>query len=339
MAVSVVKLSPDGTLTPYPDAAWNGWRNAAPLDPATHFVCVQSVAFDGHGMLWVLDAAAAANAFELAGGRKLVGIDRATKTVARVIPLGFGVMPQGSQANDMRFTPDGAHGVMTHSGQVGALLAIDLRTGRVRRRLSGHPSMHMKNGVKIAVEGKPVVTADGRGPSFAADGIAIDPRGERVYWQALTGRTQYRLPMSVALDQAATPEQVAAAVERLGACPIADGYCFSAAGVLCTTSPESNAIRRRQPDGSFATVVRDDRLRWPDTMAEGCDGELLVTASPIPDMTHYSPMQMGRPVATALFRFKPRGKDRGTSPPGPAIRPNRANGRWRRRGRVTRLGT
>lgn len=33
----------NGRLEPYPDAAWNAWRNAAPLTAADHFVCVQSV--------------------------------------------------------------------------------------------------------------------------------------------------------------------------------------------------------------------------------------------------------------------------------------------------------
>lgn len=305
VAISVAELSGDGMLTAFPNAEWNAWRNAKPLANADHFVCVQSVVCDGHGKLWVVDAAAPGNAFELPGGPKLVGIDLATNAVVKTIPFGFDVMPQGSYLNDIRFTPDGKHGVLTDSGQVGALLTVDLEAGTVRRQLSGHPSTQAEKGTVIQIDGKPLVRPDGRSPTFAADGIAVDPDGKFVYWQALTGRTQYRIPVAVLLDASRTEDQVAAAVETLGKCPIADGYYASRAGVLYTTSPEDNAVCRRAPDGTFPVVVRDDRLRWPDSMAEGKDGVMYVTASHVQDMAQFKPDRGATALATALFRFKP----------------------------------
>ena len=305
VAVSVAEVDKDGKLTPFPDAGWNAWRNAEPLSNADHFVCVQSVVCDGHGRLWVVDAGAPGNEFELPGAPKLVGIDLATNAVVKVIPFGFDVMPQGSYLNDIRFSPDGRHGVLTDSGQIGALLVADPEAGTVRRLLSGHPSTQVEKGTVVETDGKPLRRPDGRGPMFAADGIAVDPQGQFAYWQALTGRTQYRIALATLLDPAKTPEQVAAAVETLGKCPVADGYFYSSAGVLYTTSPEDNSVKRRGGDGQFALVVKDDRLRWPDSMAEGKDGLMYVTASHIQDMAQYQPLNAGKPVATALFRFTP----------------------------------
>lgn len=304
VAVSVAEVDPDGKLTPYPDAGWNAWRNAAPLSNADHFVCVQSVVCDGHGKLWVVDAGAPGNEFELPGAPKLVAVDLATNAVVKVIPFGFDVMPQGSYLNDIRFSPDGRHGVLTDSGQVGALLVADLAAGTVRRLLNGHFSTQVEKGTVIETDGKPLTRPDGRGPMFAADGIAIDPQGRFVTWQALTGRTQYRIPLATLLDVAQTPEQVAAAVETLGKSPIADAYFYSSGGILYVTSPEDNSVKRRDA-GGFALVVKDERLRWPDSMAEGKGGILYVTASHIQDMAQYKPMSAGKPVATALFRFAP----------------------------------
>ena len=57
---------------------------------------------------------------------------------------------------------------------------------------------------------------------------------------------------------------------------------------------------------AITTLVRDDRLRWPDTFSEGPDGTIYVTASHIQDMPWYVE---GNPLAvrTALFRIEPPG--------------------------------
>jgi hypothetical protein len=48
--------------------------------------------------------------------------------------------------------------------------------------------------------------------------------------------------------------------------------------------------------------VQDSRLLWPDSMAEGPEGAIYVTASHIPEMK----MWQGPGVSqTQLFRFKP----------------------------------
>ena len=56
------------------------------------------------------------------------------------------------------------------------------------------------------------------------------------------------------------------------------------AGNLTITSPEDDALTLRRPDGSMATLLRDRRLRWPDSLAEGSDGAIYVTTSQIQDM-------------------------------------------------------
>ena len=54
---------------PFPDAAWNSWRNAKKdeVSAEDHWVCVQSVVADPSGNLWVLDPAAPAMAAVVPG--------------------------------------------------------------------------------------------------------------------------------------------------------------------------------------------------------------------------------------------------------------------------------
>ena len=303
VAISVAEVGPGGKLTPYPNADWNAWRNAKPLANGDHFVCVQSVVANG-GSLWILDPAAPGNEFNLEGGPKLVEVDLGSNAVKRTILFDRSVIPQGSYLNDVRFGADGKWAYITDSGVVGALIAVDLGSNTARRLLSGHSSTQVEKDVVVMSDGKPLRRPDNRGPQFAADGIAVDPQGQYVYWQALTGKTLYRIP-TAALNKPDLPlGQLEKAVERLGTTCVADGYWMDAKGRLFITSPEDNSVKLRQPDGSLKIVVQDKRLRWPDSMAEGADGTLYVTASHIQDMALWHEHGAVRQMPYMLFKFR-----------------------------------
>lgn len=287
--VSVAELLPNGTLRPYPDADWNAYRNSAPLDPATHWVCVQAETADGHGSLWVIDPAAPAAEFIVPGGPKLVQIDLATDKVARTIRFDESVAPIGSYLNDVRFSSDRRFAYITDSGAKGALVVVDLASGTARRVLDGHPSTQADKSVQVMIGGHPLRRPDGRGVSFSADSISIDPDGRYLVWQALTGKTLYRIETAALNDAALTPDQLAAKVETLGPSEPHDGLWTDAEGRLYLTGIEHGSIEVREPDGRQRVLVEDPRLVWPDTFAQGPDGTLYVTNSAIQNMPWFHP--------------------------------------------------
>ena len=301
--VSVAELLPGGTLKPYPDEAWNSYRNARANQTSVgdHFVCVQSVVADAHGGLWVVDAAAPGNEKILPGGPKLVRIDLATNRVTKVIPVAPNVALQGTYLNDIRFSPDGGTAYVTDSGTRGAIIVVDLNAGTAFRALDGIPATQVDKGVTVDVDGKPLRRPDGRQPMFAADGIALSNDGKTLYWQVLTGHTLYAIPTSK-LTVGTSVAQAKAAVKTLGITHVADGLWMSKAGVLYITSPSDNTVHR-WVNGALQTVVTDPRLRWPDTMSEGPDGTLYVTASHIQDTDWFKPAAPAS-LPTALFSFK-----------------------------------
>ena len=304
VAISVAEVGPGGRLTPFPNAEWNAWRNAKKLSNGDHFVCVQSVVAGPQNTLWVLDPAAPGNEFNIEGGPKLVEIDLGTNQVKRTILFDRAVIPQGSYLNDVRFSPDGKWAYITDSGVVGALIAVDLTANKPRRLLSGHVSTQLEADVTVMTDGKKLQRPDNRGPAFAADGIALDPKGEYVYWQALAGKTLYRISTKALTSPDMADGQVAAAVEKLGTTCVADGYWMDGQGRLFITSPEDNSVKLRQPDGSLKVVAQDRRLRWPDSMAEGPDAAFYVTASHIQDMAMWHEHGSTRNMPYMLFKFR-----------------------------------
>jgi sugar lactone lactonase YvrE len=300
--VSVAEVLPDGSLRPYPDARWNEWRNAraGELSVADHFVCVQSIVPDGHGNLWVLDPGAPGNEKILPGAPKLVKVDLKTNAVIKVIAVPESVALQGSYLNDIRFSPDGRIGYITDSGTRGAIIVVDLESGKSWRALDGHASTQVDKTVKVLLDGKPLVRPDGRQPMFSADGIAIANDGATLFYQALTGKTLYSIATD-RLREGVSEADRTAAVKKVADTHVADGLWMSRAGVLYLTSPTDYSIKRLRGAG-VETVLTDRRLRWPDTFSEGPDGRIYVTASHIQDTMWFKP---GAPpsIRTELFSF------------------------------------
>ncbi|HEY0062207.1 MAG TPA: L-dopachrome tautomerase-related protein [Telluria sp.] len=308
--ISVAELLRDGSLRPWPDARWNAWRNVRKdeLAPDQHWVCVQSVVADRRGSVWVVDPAAPGQSVIVPGGPKLVLVDLATDQVRRTYRFDERIALQGSYLNDVRIAPDGRFAYITDSGVRGAIVVVDLQTGSARRLLDGHPSTQQEPGVVVQTDGKPLRRPDGRGPEFAADGIALSDDGQYLYWQALKGRTLYRINTAFLNNPARSADEVAAAVENYGKNGVADGLLIGRGSEwLFITSPEDNAIRVRDltlgPSAPAGIVVQDPRLRWPDTFSQGPDGTLYVTTSRIQDSALFRP-DAPPALPTSLWRVR-----------------------------------
>ena len=307
-AISVAELK-NGALVPYPDAAWNAWRNEFKdqMPAAAGWVCVQSVVADGRGSVWVLDPAAPGMDKVVPGGPKLVQIDLATDRPRRTIAFDAAVAPQGSYLNDVRFSPDGSTAYITDSGARGAIVVVDIASGKARRALDGHQSTQPDKTVTVTHDGRPVRRPDGRGVEFSADGIALSPDGGTLYWQAIKGKTLYSIP-TTALRTVTDEVALSAQVRPVGENGPADGLLVTQRdGRMIVTSPQDDSLKWRdlsRPGSSTNVMVADPRLRWPDTLAEGPDGSIYVTTSRIQDSAFYKP---GAPTAlpTQLWRIRP----------------------------------
>lgn len=294
--VSVAELLPTNELRPFPNDEWN--RRAPGLDPATHFICVQSVVAEGSKALWVLDPASPQFRGVETGGAKLVKFDIATGTALQTIRFDAAAAPADSYLNDVRIDPRTNTAFITDSG-LGAILVVDLASGRARRVLESDPSTKSE-GVSVTISGVEWRRADGSQPDVHADGLALDPAGEYLYYQALTGKSLYRVPVKALRNETLTEVDLAKTVECLGVTGVADGMEFGADGMLYLTGVEDGVINRFDPvSRNVAPVVQDPaRLLWPDSLAAGPNGALFVTASQI---------QLGaKPqLPYRLFSFRP----------------------------------
>jgi sugar lactone lactonase YvrE len=300
---AVVEVMPDGSTRPYPDENWNRWD----LKPATadkQFVCVQSVVVDDADMLWVVDPAAPLLAANVIGGEKLVKIDLKTNTVAQVIRFSAEVAPAGSYLNDIRVDVQRNTAYLTDSG-LGGIVVVDLATGKAHRALDGHPSVKAEMGIKIVIDGKPVLR-NGKTPEFNSDGIALSPDGSYLYYQALTGATLYRIKTDLLRNASISAEAVSAGVEKVAKTFPVDGLWMDRQGRVYLSGLNQKAVLRLEKDGQIQTMVQDDRLEWPDTFSEGPDGAIYITASHINEAPAYNEGKSVRREPFAVFKFQPK---------------------------------
>lgn len=280
--ISVAVLDEDGQPQPFPDAAANGWTPGdAPRDP---WVCVQAVYADSTGRLWVVDASNPGFGGVVEGGAKLCLFSRPLESNRINGRIGFGAedITSASYLNDVRVDVERGYAYMTDSGD-GALLVVPItseaaRRGEPERRvLDDHPSTSAES-IVLDVQGVPFDNP------VHADGIALDVENDVVYFQALTGRTMYRVSGAALRDSELSAEALAAQVEVVGETGASDALLYSDGHVYVSALERDAILAVPVYEGADPTpivVAQGPEISWPDSFAMGPDGDLYFTTAQI----------------------------------------------------------
>jgi sugar lactone lactonase YvrE len=283
-SVSVAELSENSRLTPFPDPDWNS--NEGPVD--RRFICVQSVVTDDEGALWVLDPASIKMEGVVQGGAKLVKIDLQTNKVVQNIVFPDSVVPRKSYLDDVRIDTSNGFAFITDSG-LGGLVVVDLKNHGSRRALQNHPSTKAEPSVALNIEGTKLVDPKTGEPlQINSDGIAYDKAGGFLYYQALTGRTLYRIPVRDLENTNLTDTELAKSVETVATVPAADGLAYRNGSIYTTAIEQDAIVRLDLTTNQLEVLAKDTRLKWPDTLSFGPDGSLYVTTSQIHLMPRFN---------------------------------------------------
>lgn len=268
--MNVVEVK-DGIVRPFPDMSWQP-SGSNPL----RFQEVLSIRIDQHNRLWVLDtgihgfAEPRILAFDLTTAEMVYQYDFDKNT--------FGI---GSHANDFQVTRDGKTIFISDAsifGKSPALVVLDVEAKRARRVLENDMSV-LAGGYEAVVQGRAMTVAGVFTIDPGVDGIALSRDQQYLYYASVSGDNLYRLPVSSLMDETLTPSQLAAAVEPYVRKTMTDGMTTDNQGNVYLSDIENSAIIQVTPDRKLITLVKSDRLRWPDGFSFGADGYLYVTAS------------------------------------------------------------
>ena len=273
----VAEVAKDGSLKPFPSAAWN-----ADSGPYT-FDAVLGVQSDTRGVVWMLD-----NGGRRGTSPKLVGWDTKANKLAKLIEIAPEAAPSGSFLNDLAIDSERQIAYIADTGSIRsgkntALIVINLQNGEARRLLQDHVSVVAKDEDFVA-EGRTLKVAPKEGESFsprvAADPIALGTDNAWLYYGPMSGDTLYRIRTADLLDENLDAATLGAKAEAHGPRPYSDGISVDTAGNVYISAVQYNALGVLGSDGEYRELVRDDeKLAWPDAMSYGPDGMLYVVVN------------------------------------------------------------
>lgn len=305
---AVLKLSRDGIWEPFPDIAMNtpGPGNPLALDSVLGMAC------DEDGIVWMLD-----NGRRSETAPKLVGWDTEKGKkggLHRSIPLVAPAVLKTSFLRGLALDPEEPFIYISDpaSGEDAAIIVVNLTTGLTRRVLQGHFSVQPDPRAVLQLDGRSVEarSADGRQvrPLSGVSPIAVDRRGEWLYFGPMHGGTLYRVNTDIIRDPTLDPLQLAAKVQAFSVKPICDSLAIDARGNVYFGDLAGNAIGYVTPEEKYLKyhyLVQDGRLIWPGGLTIGTDGKLHFFSNQL----HRTPIyNSGKDVSAPpfeIFRIKP----------------------------------
>lgn len=272
----VGEVGPDGVIVPYPGNAWNGTDPSS--SPDTRFVAIHSIHIDRLDRLWVIDEGKPffSHPGDIDARPKLVRFDLKTNNPDRVYILDERGAPPGANLAHLRANDRYAFVTDPH---LGAIIVIELETGRARRVLEGHPFTAADPSIIPMVDGKPLL-AHGKVLVVQVDLLELSSDDRYLYFSALFGPTLYRVPLNVLTNATLTDEEIADHVEKIAKIPPVSGIMEGPDGSLYLAALADRSVLRLRPGSSIPErFIQDETLESPNEGSIGKDNYLYVPAS------------------------------------------------------------
>jgi sugar lactone lactonase YvrE len=236
---SMVEVDPKtGTVTPYPDLAWNTFNDRPNGKP--EWISVQALWVDEADHLWALDSSLP-NLDQESMPPKLVEFDLSTSKVIRQYDFKGVVTPRDS-LNDVRVDLVHGYAYLTNAANKGSLVVLNLQTGDARQVLVGDRSTFADPKQHLMIRREIALRPDGSVVAIHADGIALSPDARWLYYRPLTDHNYWRVPTSALRDANLAPAKVAKEVEYLGSSVMSGGLIMDRAGTLYGGDLENRTV-------------------------------------------------------------------------------------------------
>jgi sugar lactone lactonase YvrE len=286
-----------GLAVPYPNMSFQ-----TDADNPRRFLSVLSLRIDRQNRLWTLD-----NAHHGIQPGRLLAFDLASAELVHEYVFPKEMAGLGSHLNDFQVSADGRYIYIADASffaKTPALIVYDIERGTTRRLLEGQASVTAEPYIPV-VQGRPMVAFGLVAIRPGVDSIALDHRGEWLYFAPVTNNHMYRVRTRDLLDTTLTPEALALRVENYALKTMSDGITMDLQDNIYISDLEHSAILRLDTQRRLSTLIKDPKLRWPDGFSFGPAGWLYVTCSSLHQVIGLPPSSVRKHAPYQVFRFRP----------------------------------
>lgn len=303
----VVKVAKSGQVEPFPTERMSDAVAGEPLP----LDAVEGMQLDPEGLVWMLDNGRRSELVP-----KVVAWNYEKRRLHWMCHIGQPAIVPGSYLADLAVDPNYPFVYMSDpaNGADAALIVLDRTTGLAKRALQGHVAVAPDESVQLpggrsGIESRRLDGSTAL-PHCGVDPIALDRKGEWLYFAPIRSRAVYRVKTEALRAFEGYSDKLAQAVERYADKPPAAAITIDNKGNLYVGDVESRAIGVIDQDKrQFRILASDPRLVWPDGLCFGADGKLyffsrssLGTNRPAPAS---SPNSQPAAAEHNLFRMKP----------------------------------
>lgn len=261
-----------------------------------------SLRVDAKNRLWVLDHGRYGF-----GAPRLLAFDLATGALVHRHDFPGKIALLGSMLNDFQVAPDGRFIYIADASLfalIPAIIVYDVANQTSRRLLEGHESVLAEDYVPV-VQGVRMELYGLFSVRPGVDSIALDGAGEWLYFAPVTNTHLYRVRTADLRDTDLSWRELESRVERFAEKTMSDGIAIDAAGTVYLSDLEHSAVVALGQDRQLRTLLKDERLRWPDGFSFGPDGALYVTCSALHQVIAKSAAEIAAHAPYQVFRFRP----------------------------------
>lgn len=269
----VVKVSKSGKVEPFPTEKIS---DAAP-DAPFQLDAVEGLQLGADGLIWMLD-----NGRRSEFTPKLIAWNYEKNRLQHLHYFGQPAVLPGSYLVDLVADPNLPFVYLSDpaNGADAALIVLDRTTGLSRRVLQGHASVIPDPSVKPGATrgGAEARRIDGAltVPHAGVDAIALDRKGEWLYYAPLRSDKLYRIKTEHLRSADLKPEKLAQEVQTYATKPPATSITLDNKGNVYVGDIEGRAIGVIDNDAkrTYRVLASDPRLIAPDGLCFGTDGKL-----------------------------------------------------------------
>lgn len=301
----VMRSDREGNWTPFPNEAMNTPGSGDPM----LLDSVLGIACDARGIVWMLD-----NGRRSGLAAKLIAWDTKRDAHVKSIVIDAIALSPISFLTNIALDPAGRYVYICDpaDGYNAAIIVVDIQTGLTRRVLEGDRSVQMDPSISLEVNQQVVQVRRPDGalasPLTGVNPIAIDRKGEWLYYGARNGASLFKIKTELLTNPAIAPHVLSSQVTGVSPKPVCDSMTIDSKGRIYFGDISRGSIDYVAPEEQYLNLrllVQDPRIIWPGGLTIGPDGLLHFFSSQL----HRTPFfNDGKDVTAppfSLFKVRP----------------------------------